>query len=498
MRSKTTFFPMLLVAAIAAGCASETSRPNVLFLSIDDLRPELGSYGLSHLKTPEIDKLASEGLLFERHYVQFAVCIPSRVALLTSLSSERTHQVYGKIQWQGITGATAMGNRFGQAGYETVSLGKIWHVPSGSSSGDAFDVTWKPNASNWVDPAAMDLLLKVRATKDPDKRARLPKPPITECLDVEDSAYADGLLAERAIEELRRLAGSDRPFLLAVGFYKPHLPFCAPKKYWDLYDPAQIDLAPNPDLPEAMPEVAFNRHPNMFNYDYGDYPKLVMGERMPDETARHLRHAYRACVSFIDAQVGRLLDELDHLGLRDNTIVMFWGDHGWHLGDSGMWSKHSNFEAAAHSPLMVSAPGQKARGVKTRALVETIDIFPTLLDLCGIAPLQVSDGRSFAPLLDDPTLEWKDAAFHVFNRRRSVDGENRTIIGHAMRTARYRYVAWRLGWDLDGKLVAEELYDYEADPHETRNFAGDPEYAEIREKLAGQMREKLEGFRPAP
>ncbi len=236
----------------------------------------------------------------------------------------------------------------------------------------------------------------------------MPKPPIAEGFDVPDNAYADGMLGDRAVEELRRLAESDKPFLLAVGFYKPHLPFCAPKKYWDEYQRGEIDIAPNPELPADMPPIAFNRHPNMFNYSYGEFKPLVMGERMNDGTARYVRHAYRACVSYSDAQVGRVLATLDELGLRENTIVVLWGDHGWHLGDSGMWSKHSNFEAAAHAPLIVRAPGQKARGVKTAALVETVDIFPTLLDLCGLDPLPVTDGKSFAPLLDNPQEPWKD------------------------------------------------------------------------------------------
>jgi iduronate 2-sulfatase len=398
--------------------------------------------------------------------------------------------LYGPSVWPDVPGVSTWGNTFRDAGYEAVSLGKIWHVQGRNT--DTFDLSWGAGWKyNYADPANLEAF----ANRNKQRRKGIPMdeitnlPPITEHANVHDTVYRDGKLAVKAIRELERLAKQDNPFMMAVGFVKPHLPFCSPKKYWDLYDEDEIELAANPDFPENMPDIAFADHPNFYNYSYGEYPSLVHGKPMPDVTARHLRHAYRAAVSFVDAQVGLILDELKELGLEDNTIIVLWGDHGFHLGETGFWSKHYMFEWANHSPLIIKVPWMEHKEVQCDELVETVDIFPTLLDLCGIPELEVYDGRSMVPLLEDPDREWKKAVYHVWNRRMNIDGNGELIIGHAVRTEKYRYIRWGVGWGLQGQEVASELYDYTKKPYETRNLANDPEYTDICKDMKQLLRE---------
>jgi iduronate 2-sulfatase len=484
MKSTVLSLTAGLAAITAFSACSESTRaperPNILFISIDDLRPELNCYG-APVHSPNIDKLASEGILFKNHYVHMAVCIPSRAALLTGLRPERTHQIYGPTVWTQVPGVKTWGNTFREAGYNSVALGKIWHTLDGIKP-DTFDLSWNgPGRYTYAEIASQEDWIK----RKPNQAVT----PITEMADVHDSAYIDGKVALKAILELNRLAKEEKPFMLAVGFVKPHLPFCSPKKYWDLYKEEEIDLAPNPDFPVNMPEIAFANHPNFFDYTYGDYPPFEKGKPMPEKTAKHLRHAYRAATSYIDAQVGIILEELKSLGLDKNTVVVLWGDHGFHLGDTGFWSKHYNFEWGAHSPLIIKVPWSKQKNIKTTALVETVDIFPTLLELCGIPELDVFDGTSMVPLLNDPTIQWKKAVYHVFNRWKSIDGKRQIIVGHAVRTDRYRFISWRVGWGLKGDEVASELYDYEKEPYETRNLADDQEYSDIRREMEKLLKE---------
>jgi iduronate 2-sulfatase len=287
---------------------------------------------------------------------------------------------------------------------------------------------------------------------------------------VPDDYLQDGYIANRAIEIMEEVKG--KPFFLAVGFLKPHLPFVAPKKYWDLYDPTKIKLPENRKPPEGAPEYAPPPWGELRAYH--GMPKAPAP--VPDETARQLIHGYYASVSYMDAQVGRLLDALDRLKLTDNTVIILWGDHGWQLGEYGTWCKHSNYETSTRSALVMSRPGQKAAGKKTDALVEFVDIYPTLADVCGLPKPDGVEGVSFAPLLDDPMKSWKSAAFSQYPRGKRM--------GYAMRTNRYRLVAW-LG---PGKGEKEyELYDHRSDPGETVNVAGRPENAALLKELTAQL-----------
>lgn len=498
-----TFFAVIGYAALFQATSlqaqSSDERPNILFISIDDLRPELACYGVEGMHSPNIDKFAESGVLFEKHYVQMAVCIPSRVALLTSLRSERTQQVYGPNKWKDIEGVQTLGQVFTDAGYYTAAIGKIWHTLERGKN-DKFDLERNSYEDRFLYPENVRLndeynKIVREARSKGKKKPQLPfdqLPGITENPDVEDSAYNDGQTCDKAIEVLKKCAKMDRSFMLAVGFKKPHLPFNAPKKYWDLYREEDMPLAKNQNYPKGMPKIAFNHNPNMEMYSYGDYPPYdIENKTIDDRTARHLIHAYRAATSFADAQVGRLLDELDRLGLEENTIVILWSDHGFHLGESGMWSKHSNFEAAAHSPLIIRAPGWTSPGGRSEALVETVDLIPTMLDYCGLPPMPITDGKSLQPLLRDPAEEGDGAAFHVYNR---WGGR----IGYAVRTDRYRLVSWRQGWSIYNEEIALELYDYETDPYETVNQADNPDYANevkrlrklLEEGPAGQFSER--------
>lgn len=476
----------ILTAAVASQApfvsqaAEQVKKPNILFIAVDDLRSQLGCYGYADMKTPNIDRLAENGVRFERHYVSNPICIPSRAGLLTGTRSERTRQVYGKMVWPKIDGVRTMGATFGDAGYHTVSLGKIWHHISGDNkSGDRFDIQWGTSkAMDYADPQNVKL-------QKAGKKVALPA--AEGPLDVPDEAYADGQIAARAVEELTAAAADGRPFLFMVGFHKPHLPFNAPKKYWDLYDARNPPGRPERDsLPAGAPEIAARKNHELWTYSDG-----FTYENPPEgEAADRLRQAYAACVSYTDAQIGKVLEALDRLGLRENTIIVLWSDHGWHLGHLGQWTKHTNYETAANSPLIISAPGFR-RGVEVCSKpVETSDLFPTLLDLTGLPPLKVADGVSLRQLLEHPDSNtWNREAYHLVDRYvEQPGGGKQQMIGRAVRTERYRYIEWHQGWERNDTPVALELYDYaNGAPGESRNLASDPEMKEVIQNLHGVL-----------
>jgi iduronate 2-sulfatase len=444
------------------------ARPNVLFVAVDDLRPELGAYGRSEIHSPNIDRLASEGLLFERAYVQQAVCSPSRTSLLTGLRPDATRVWDLQTHFRDtVPEVVTLPQHFKQNGYHAEWYGKLYHANllderSWTKQGQRFEPV-----GNW----------RAYVTEEANRLAEANEgggPPF-ERADVADDAYPDGKIANHAVEALQRLAQSGQPFFLAVGFYKPHLPFNAPAKYWDLYDPATIEPPGFDHAPEGTPKIALTEWHELRNY--AGIPRKGDLDR---DLARQLIHGYQACVSYTDAQIGKVLDELDRLGLRQSTIVVLWGDHGWKLGDYGDWCKHTNFELDTRAPLIVSAPGMKARGQSTRALVELVDIYPTLVEMAGLPLPGHLQGTSFAPLLEDPGQTWKDAALSQYPRG--------TSMGRSLRTDRWRFTQWR---SEDGEVVARELYDHEAsDPLEVRNLADDPAHAETVTKLEALLDER--------
>lgn len=454
-------------------------RPNVLFIAVDDLRSQLGCYGYPEMRTPNLDRLAQDAVLFERHYVTNPICIPSRAGLLTGTRSERTRQTYGRAVWPEVRGIRTMGATFGDAGYHTVSLGKIWHLEPGSDNGgERFDVRGGPDKQSlYADPENQ------RLARNLSREAKAKLPAAEGPLDVPDDAYQDGQLADQAVEQLSAAARTGKPFLFMVGFHKPHLPFNAPKKYWDLYDADLPPGAPEREtLPEGAPAFAARLRHELWTYREG----FTFDEPPTGAAARRLRQAYAACVSYTDAQIGKVLATLDRLGLRERTIIVLWSDHGYHLGHLGQWTKHTNYETAANSPLIISAPGFRDGPRRSPRPVEACDLFPTLLDLCGLPPLEVTDGASLRPLLEDPrNPAWARVAYHLVDRtERNADGSRRFLVGRAVRDDRFRYIEWREGWSAGGEPVAVELYDHAPGaPGETRSLAEDPALAEERRRL---------------
>lgn len=482
----------LLAAVLVCGSAvwaadAQVHKPNVLLICVDDLKPLLGCYGSTSVKSPNIDRLAARGVLFERAYCNQAVCAPSRNALMTGLrpSTLGIYDLSTNFR-ESVPDALTVAQVFRRSGYRTEAMGKIMHTGQGNHEDAAsWSVPhWRPRGGGYVLKANQALQKQAideakKAGFSLVKIANTAKSVATECADVPDTAYADGMIADEAVRRLDAAkAKPDEPWFIAVGFLKPHLPFCAPKKYWDLYDPSQLPMPKLKTPPIGAPSFAPTTWGEL--RQYSDMPKIGP---MDDVRTRHLIHGYHAAVSFMDAQLGRVLDALDRDGLAGNTIIVLWGDHGWHLGDHGMWCKHTNYEQAARQPLIVVAPGVSKTGVHCGSLVETVDLYPTLCELAGVSAPQGLDGKSFVALLKSPSVKIQDAVFHVYPR-----GE---LMGRAVRTERYRLVEWKkIGAPSESAIL--ELYDYAADPDETRNLSADKpdEAARLRAILATQPEAK--------
>jgi iduronate 2-sulfatase len=475
---------LLVASAIAFPArtsAAEGRRPNVLLICVDDLKPLLGCYGDKTVKSPNLDRLAASGMVFESAFCNQAVCAPSRNALMTGLRST-TLGIYDLATnfRRAAPNAVTVAQHFRQEGYQAESLGKIMHSGHGNNE-DAVSWSvphWRPAGGNYA--AAEN---RTAVTPKSGKAGGDLRGPAVENADVVDNAYADGKIADEAINRLRLAkAKTGTPFFLAVGFLKPHLPFCAPKKYWDLYRRESFALPEITTAPEGAPAYAPTNWGELRNYS--GIP--AAGPLSPD-LQRELIHGYHAAVSFMDAQLGRVLDELDRLQLAGETIVVFWGDHGWHLGDHGQWCKHTNYEQAVRIPILVRAPGITKPGTRSRAVIETVDLYPTLLELAKLPAPKTShplDGRSFVATLRNPAAPTKEAVFHSYPRSRPGEG---AIIGRAVRTERHRLIEWKKPGA--AATTAElELYDYEKDPLETRNLAeSQPDVvSRLRQLLAAQ------------
>lgn len=475
-------------------------KPNILFIGVDDLRPELNCYGSTHILSPHIDRLADEGVLFTRAYCQWAVCMPSRASLLTGL---RPGSFGGKANGfrSVVPDVVTLPQHFKNHGYFTQSIGKIFHGAWETAYvGNAFQDPESWSAKRWAaspqyyfSPEGMAEANKVFATaspkalflgeavRDPDKADQwkdfFVRAQATEAPDVPDDVPADGQIAQAAIKRMRTLASEENPppFFLAVGFQKPHLPFVAPKKYWDLYDPETIPPVAVPNPPEGVPTFALSVGANELN----QYLPKTRGAVSPDRT-RHLRHGYAACVSYVDAQVGLLLDELSTLGIRDNTIVVLWSDHGYKLGDFGAWAKHTNFELDTRVPLIVSAPGLPQRR-RSEAVVELVDLHPTLSELAALPIHPGADGESFAESIRNPEAAGQVAAYSQYPRG--------GYIGYSVRNATHRYTEWRDEKSGGGKIVATELYEYGEEGIERVNLAGRPEHDQVQSALAELLRD---------
>ncbi|MEM9481071.1 MAG: sulfatase [Verrucomicrobiota bacterium] len=463
-----------------ASLIGANDRPNVLFIAVDDMRAELGCLGSPVVKSPNIDKLAARGMLFERAYCQQAVCNPSRASLLTGLYPW-TLRIWDLLTHfrERRPDIVTLPQHFKNNGYQTEGVGKIFHNwRQDDYKGDA--VSWSvPEFMHYNTHGADEA--KVKGKLPPDE-ANVPR---TEMRDVPDNAYFDGRIAGRAVKTLQRLAKEETPFFLGVGFWKPHAGFNAPKKYWDMYDRSQIGRAANPNPPEGVPEIALHDGREIMR----GFKKNPGGRPSPDEEVI-LRHGYYAAISYVDAQIGKVVDELNRLGLAKNTVIVFWSDHGFHLGENGLWAKTSNFELDARVPMIIVKPGQKS-GESTKALVELIDMYPTLVDMCGLPELKHDlEGVSLVPLLNGKMDSVKDAAW-TWHPRPAYPPERSdpTVMGYSMRTPAFRYTEWRKV--SDGEIVGRELYDHRNDPDETRNVVSAGEKTKEVKDLQQRMRQQM-------
>ncbi|WP_257669915.1 sulfatase [Parapedobacter tibetensis] len=460
---------------------------NVLFLMVDDLRPQLGCYGDTMVKTPHIDQLAATGTVFNRAYCQIALCNPSRASLLTGLRPDELN-VYNLTTHirEHAPDAVTLPQLFKNNGWQSQGLYKIFHlIPSDPRAFGNMDDTaswssplWLPTKSVYgpkgeaLRQRKLDEMAKAGDTMD---YSNIPRGFATEAPTIPDSALADGETAVQAIKVLNEL--KDERFFLAVGFYKPHLPFIAPKEYWDLYRAADIVLPNNRYAPKNAPEFALQKYADLRLYE--DYKHIPYEAELTATQQRELLHGYLACISYVDAQVGNILAELDRLGLRDNTVIVLLGDHGFQVGEHNMWTtKHTNYETSVRAPLIVAKPGQKAAGAVSDELVEFVDIYPTLADICGLEAPASLEGENFAPLLDNPNAPWsKDFALSQYPKH--VDDEQ--VMGRSIRTERYRLVEWRV--PSTGRVI-HELYDHEVDPDENTNVATYPRYKDVVNALS--------------
>ena len=461
---------LVVIAMLPGGAscpAAETNRYNVLFIAVDDLRTELGCYGIDHVQSPHLDRLASQGMLFTRHYVQVPTCGASRYAMLTGRSPARTRVIASNealyhgpsaLLREELPGAQSFPELFRRSGYRTVCIGKVSHTPDGrvySYKGEGDGRSELPNAWDelatpfgpWQRGWGAFFAYTGGRHREDGKRHR----DGMEFVADDDGDLPDGLMAARAIEQLRALGNNKQRFFMGLGFFKPHLPFVATKADWEAMEQAAVPPPPHPDKPASE---YWHRSNEFYGYNW----KLQKPGPLEGQDALTARRAYLACVRYVDRQIGKVLDALDTLGLADSTVVVVWGDHGWHLGDSRIWGKHTPYERALHSPLIIRAPGVSRAGTRSDALVESIDLYPTLMDLCqpGFARTQEPlDGHSLRPLMDGSATSVRDASVSYWNKAVSITtGTHRLISNHN-----------------DGKWSGTELYDLRETPDPVINLA---------------------------
>ncbi len=513
---RTTLFFFLLLALSGLQMPSARSprdtdphatAPNVLFIAVDDLKPLLNAYGESRMKTPNIDRLARMGTVFLNNYCQQAVCAPTRASLLTGQRPDYT-QVWDleTLMRDKNPDILTLPQYFRQNGYTTAGLGKVfdsravdketdkpsWSIPYDKLTKEDYAAGYGPPKANYYQaPETLKLLADIRAKAEGmglkgdelKNYLNLNRGPAVESAEVPDDAYQDGAVARKAVKTIARLAKDGKPFFYAVGFVRPHLPFVSPKKYWDLYDREQINTAAYQKFAADSPQFAYQASgelvnnyllPNGEHFQKGYTPQ-------PVEVQKELIHGYYASVSYMDSQVGKLLDAIDEQGLTKNTIIVLWGDHGWHLGDHGIWCKHTNFEQATRAPLIFAAPGLTG-GQKAEGLTEFVDVFPTLTDLAGLKTPDNLAGKSLVPMMKNPNATVKRFAQSQYPRGTKENGK---LMGYAIRTPRYRYVAWFAeDYDKnkilpDARPIAEELYDYRDDPNEQVNSAASRDHQNV-------------------
>jgi uncharacterized sulfatase len=461
---------LLTLGVLTASADAQDKKPakkkNVLFIAVDDLNTALGCYGHPLVKTPNIDRLARRGTLLTRAYCQYPLCNPSRASFMTGRRPDvtRVHD-NGTNFRKSLPDAITLAQLFRMAGYYVTRIGKIFH----------YGVPLQIGTSGMDDPASWDKVINPKGVdRDEDNLIINFTPKITNIggaltwhvSNGTDEQQTDGKIAAAAIKTLEQT--KDRPFFLAVGFFQPHVPCVAPKKYFDMYSLEKIELPKQPPGGrEGFPPAAFTVNPPNYGLSAEDQKRMI--------------RAYYAAVTFMDAQVGLVLEALERLGLAEDTIIVLVGDHGWQLGEHGLWQKMCLFEESVRVPLIISAPGSKGAVQPCGRPAELLDLYPTLADLCGVKAPKDLDGVSLRPLLDDPTKPGKKAAYSQVMRGNAKKGK--AFMGYSVRTERWRYTEW------DGGAKGTELYDHDADPHELHNLAADPRHAQVVEQMKGLIHE---------
>lgn len=461
---------MLYAFSVFADDKEKDKKYNVLFIIIDDLRPNLASYGDAKAITPNMDRLAQRSVLFKNAYCQQAVCSPSRASILTGLRPDRTGVTDLITHFRKkVPDVITMPQAFKNNGYTAVGVGKIFH-----DTKETLDsVSWSPVQSGFNGPKGREYFL--------ERNKKGGKADAFEFTNKADASYPDGKVADQAIGLLRRFKNSGEPFFLATGFRKPHLPYCAPTRYWDMYAHTDFPGVENSGKPAGAPEIAFHQWQELRGYtDIPDEGPLTK------EKESDLLRAYYACISFVDAQVGKVLEELNRLGLSENTIVVLVGDHGYHLGEQNLWCKSTNFELDARVPLMISAPGNAKKGAGTDAIVEAVDIYPTLLDLCNIPPASKLSGGSLVPVLQHPALRWDKVAYSQFVRPyKAIVSKTATHMGYSVRDKEWRYTVW---YNLSNDAIENrELYHLGSGRVEKENLSGSKKYQQVESKLGALL-----------
>ena len=476
---------VLPITGFSIETKASAQKPNVLFIVFDDQDNKLGPYGDKFAKTPNLDKLASRGMVFQRAYCQQPVCNPSRISFMTGRRPdtlgiwdiptnlrERHPDMITMPQW------------FKQHGYFAQGIGKIYHNWAQKIHGDP--ESWSvPQLMHWDRHDTEKPVLPEGVPMPPN----FAKDPLCESRDVPDEAYFDGRIANLAMDALQGFSKSKQPFFLAVGFWKPHSPFNAPKRYWDLYDRAQVPLAEPATRPVNAPEIAFHA-----NHEF--VGKAANNRTLDEAAIRELRHGYYAAISYVDAQLGKVIDELDRLDLTKNTIIVLIGDNGLHLGEHTSWGKMTLYDLDTSVPLIISVPDMTEKGGSTQALAELIDVYPTLADLCDLPAPAGVDGVSLKPALQNSAARVKSAALSQYPRPALYwsKQKNPSVMGYALYTDRWCYTEWR---DFEtGRIVGQELYDEIADPKQSVNLAGTVDGAKFIPDLAAQLDAKVDSAKP--
>ena len=472
-RRALPLFILIVLVACQAVAKSAQNQPNILFIAVDDLRPSIGCYGDELAITPNLDRLADKGLVFNRAYCQVGVCNPSRASLMTGQRPDKLGVWTLPIHFREAQPlAVTMPQWFRKFGYTAVSHGKIYHNPTPDPQSWSEPIRDLPGLPFPYPEGTREMIEAAKkALPKNDWRKNNLRPPCTAAPDLPDSKLLDGARTDMAIEDLQRLSKEEEPFFLAMGYIRPHLAWVAPKKYWDMHDPDKLPVMTDEAVNKDTPRYALHNNSELSHYvDLKDMPKPWDDETLSPEQSRKMVHGYYACVSYVDAQIGRILDALEESGVADETIIVLWSDHGYKLGKYRGWGKMTNYEIDARVPLIISTPAMRAgdssvAGTQTDSLAELLDLFPTLCELSGIDVPEFVDGKSLVSVLDDPKSQVHDAAVSQYYRR--LNGEE--VMGYALRTDTYRFVEWReFG---TGDVTAMELYDHRSDPEERTNIA---------------------------